>query len=51
MHSRETFIACGRPGASAVFHKKDRHVYVMCEACTYHNIKNRGGIELVPKEE
>lgn len=51
IHSRETFIACARPGAQFVFHEKDRRVYVMCEACAYHNLKNRGGIELVPKEE
>lgn len=43
-------IPCGRPGHTAVFHKKDRRVYIMCDACSYHNIKNRGGIELVPAE-
>jgi len=48
IHSHETFIPCGRPGYSAVFHSKDRRVYVMCDQCTYHNVKNRGGIQLRP---
>ncbi len=49
--SGEIFIACGRPGAKVVFHQRDgRNVYVMCDACAYHNLKNRGGVELVEKD-
>ena len=45
-------IPCGEPGSRVVFHQHDgRHVYVMCEPCATHNIRNRGGTELVPKEE
>ena len=44
-------IPCGQPGAKVVFHQHDgRHVYVMCLPCAEHNIRNRGGVELVPKE-
>ncbi len=44
-------IECGQPGTMVVFHKHDgQNVYVMCDACGSHNIKNRRGIELVPKE-
>jgi hypothetical protein len=44
-------MPCGRPGAKVVFHQHDgRNVYVMCDGCADHNIRNRGGIELVPKE-
>lgn len=43
IHSRETFIACGAPGAAVVWHQKDRRAYVMCAPCAWHNVKNRGG--------
>ena len=44
-------VPCGQPGAKVVFHQRDgRHVYVMCLPCADHNIKNRGGIELVEKQ-
>ena len=43
-------IPCGQPGAKVVFHQHDgRNVYVMCAGCADHNIKNRRGIEFVPK--
>ena len=45
-------VPCGRPGAKVVFHQNDgRNVYVMCDGCADHNIRNRGGIELVAKEQ
>jgi len=45
-------MPCGRPGARVVFHQNDgRNVYVMCEPCASHNLKNRGGVELVEKGE
>lgn len=44
-------IPCGQPGAKVVFHQHDgRNVYVMCLACADHNIKNRGGIEMLPAQ-
>ena len=48
----EKLFECGKPATMVVFHSHDgRNVYTMCEMCGYHNVKNRGGIELVPKEE
>lgn len=45
-------VPCGKPGAKVVFHQNDgRHVYVMCLPCADHNIKNRGGIELVELQQ
>lgn len=49
--SRETYVPCGRPGWGVVFHQHDgRNVYVMCDACAHHNVKNRGGALLWPRE-
>ena len=46
----ELDVPCGEPGAMVVFHQRDgRNVYVMCEACGTHNVRNRRGIELVAK--
>ena len=43
-------IECGRPGHTVIWHQRDgRHVYVMCDQCAYHNVKNRGGIDLLAK--
>ena len=43
-------IPCGQPGAKIIFHQHDgRNVYVMCLPCADHNIRNRGGVELVQK--
>ncbi len=44
-------IPCGQPGKMVVWHNYDgKNVYVMCLACGTHNVRNRRGIELVPKE-
>jgi hypothetical protein len=43
------YIPCGKPATKIVWHNKDGRAYAMCDACAYHNINNRGGIELVPK--
>ncbi len=43
-------IECRRtsPGSRIVFHQNDgRNVYVMCDQCADHNIRRRGGVELV----
>ncbi len=45
----DILLHCHRAGQTLVWHQKDRRAYVMCDQCSYHNIKNRGGIELVPK--
>jgi len=43
-------VPCGRPGAMVIWHNNDgRNVYVMCEMCGDHNIRNRGGIKLAEK--
>jgi len=43
-------ILCGKPGTTVVWHNHDgQNVYIMCDMCAWHNIKNRRGIELVPK--
>jgi hypothetical protein len=42
--SRGHYIACGRPAAAIVFHDKDGRGYYMCESCTAHNTRNRGGV-------
>lgn len=50
-HSRETFVACSKPGAAVIFHQHDgRHVYVMCAGCAEHNVRHRGGVQLYPTE-
>ena len=46
------YIECGRRGFTVIWHQRDgKHVYVMCEMCAYHSIKNRGAEELVLKEK
>lgn len=45
-------VPCGKPGKMIVWHNRDgKHLYIMCEACGDHNVRNRGGIELTPKNE
>jgi len=48
--SGSMFVPCGQPGERVVFHQKDRRAYVMCGLCADHNLKNRGGVELVERE-
>lgn len=45
--SFHTQIDCGRPAVKIVWHNKDHRAYPMCASCADHNIRNRGGIELV----
>jgi hypothetical protein len=41
-------VECGEPGAKVVFHQHDgRNVYVMCLPHADHNLRNRGGVELI----
>ena len=50
--SVKTYIPCGLPAKHIIYHERDgKHFYFMCEACAYHNLRNRGAIELIPKEE
>lgn len=50
VHSRETFVACGAPGAAVIFHQHDgRNVYVMCAGCAAHNVRNRGAAQIFPE--
>lgn len=49
----EVVIECARTseGSRIVFHQHDgRNVYVMCDQCADHNIRRRGGVELVERE-
>lgn len=41
--SKTTYVPCGRPAVHSVRHNRDGRSYNMCEACTDHNVKNRGG--------
>lgn len=41
--SRNFYISCSAPSTMAVYHKKDDTTYRMCDACAYHNVRNRGG--------
>ncbi len=41
--SRERYIPCGEPATAIVYHDRDRRSYYMCPACTFHNVRNRGG--------
>jgi len=40
--SKEFYIPCGQE-AVALIENKDSYLYFMCEGCTSHNVKNRGG--------
>ena len=51
MFSRETYIPCGQPATSIVWHNKDKRAYAMCFGCADHNVKNRRGIELAAKDK
>ena len=45
-------VECGKPGAKVIWHNHDgRNVYVMCDMCAWHSLKNRGAIELVVKPQ
>jgi len=41
--SREFFIPCSKPVDAAVWHDRDRRLYMMCFGCASHNVVNRGG--------
>lgn len=46
----DMLIYCRRPGSKVVWHgRRTERPYVFCDQCAYHNIKNRGGKEMVPK--
>jgi Zn finger protein HypA/HybF involved in hydrogenase expression len=45
--SKESYIPCGAPATKLVYHRKDRRTYPMCPPCASHNIRNRGGEEVV----
>jgi hypothetical protein len=51
MFSKETYIPCGEPATSIIWHNKDKRSYLMCFGCADHNVKNRGGIELAAKDK
>ena len=51
MFSKETYIPCGQPATSIVWHNKDKRAYAMCFGCADHNVKNRRGIELAAKDK
>ena len=49
--SHETYIPCGQPATSIIWHNKDKRAYTMCFGCANHNVKNRRGIELAAKDK
>jgi hypothetical protein len=44
-----TYIACGEP-ATKVVDNRDQRVYLMCDACAEHNVRNRGAQVLLELE-
>ncbi len=50
IYSYAFYVPCGNEAVAIVYQAKDRRAYYMCEACTYHNINNRGG-KLVARKE
>ena len=40
------FVPCGKPAKHSVFLKNDDKTYRMCDSCAFHNVKNRGGVEI-----
>jgi hypothetical protein len=46
--SRGEYVACGRP-AVCIVDNGDTHPYWMCNYCADHNVKNRGGVQWIPK--
>lgn len=44
--SREFYIPCNQPATTFVYHSRDKRSYRMCDACAWHNIKNREGVEV-----
>jgi hypothetical protein len=51
IHSRETYIACGKPAVAVIWHEKDKRAYPMCHPCSDHNVRNRGGRLLMTCEK
>lgn len=45
----QIYLRCERPATVIVWHNKDGKAYPMCPMCGDHNIRNRGGIQLVAK--
>ena len=43
IYSRETYIPCGVPATTVVYHDRDKRSYNMCTCCAEHNLRNRGG--------
>jgi hypothetical protein len=37
------YVPCGDRAVAIVYQPKDRRSYYMCDSCTDHNVKNRGG--------
>lgn len=48
--SYNSYIPCGKKAVAIVYHERDGRGYYMCEGCTSHNIKNRGGKLVSVKE-
>lgn len=50
MASVNFYIPCTRPAKRAVYHLNDDATYRMCNGCADHNIRNRGGEELIEEK-
>lgn len=45
--STNFYVPCGKPTVKSVYHRRDNKSYAMCVVCADHNIRNRGGLEVV----
>jgi hypothetical protein len=44
--SHNFYIPCNRPAVRMIGFKSGEGPYRMCEACAYHNVKNRNAIDM-----
>lgn len=49
--SGATYIPCGEDGTKLVLSERGQRIYVMCDACADHNIRNRGAVLLAVHKE
>lgn len=45
------YVACGAPATTIIWHGRSERPYWMCDHCAHHNVHNRGGQILWPRQE
>ena len=48
--SHKSYVPCGRP-AKYLIKTRDPRLYLMCEFCAEHNVRNRGAAIILTVEE